>query len=207
MTPLICGIGAYILSPLEEASRDPIQNAGFIVTWHNSNEVTRITSYSVRNSLEIPAEPSNASRSPPATPRMSASNAASLLTRSLTRSKVPILSNILANAALASGAETTFAAFKVLPIDPARIRRASSTGGNVEYTEAADELSGASNCQEAVDLITDSIRKACEDVGGVDGNFVTSEDVVRSDCLPRAAITISILTVTGCIQAWQMHSG
>lgn len=111
--------------------------------------------------------------------RQSAINAAALLTRSLTRTSTKVPPNILTNAALAGGAETTFAAFKVLPIDPARIRRGSSTGGNVEYTEAADELSGASNCQQAVDLIVSSIRRACEDVGGAHGDFVTNDDVVR----------------------------
>ena len=47
------------------------------------------------------------------------------------------------------------------------------------YAEAADELSGASSCQEAADLIVSSIRRACEDVGAVSGEFVTNEDVVR----------------------------
>lgn len=102
-----------------------------------------------------------------------------MITRSLTRVKMPIFSNVLTNAALAAGAETTFAAFKVLPIDPARIRRGSSTGGNIEYMEAADELSGAANCKEAAELIVNSIRRACEDIGGARGDFVTGEDVVR----------------------------
>ncbi|KAH8827011.1 SacI homology domain-containing protein [Flagelloscypha sp. PMI_526] len=44
--------GSYILSPLEEASRDPVQNAGFILTWLNMNQVTRVTSYSIRNTVE-----------------------------------------------------------------------------------------------------------------------------------------------------------
>ncbi|KAF5386792.1 hypothetical protein D9615_001600 [Tricholomella constricta] len=170
--------GAYILSPLEEASQDPLQNAGFVITWHNSNQVTRATSYSVRSSLEAtPLAPTTRpSLSGLAATRQSAGT---MLTRSLNRTKIPMLSNILTNATLAAGAETTFAAFKVLPIDPARIRRESSTGGNFEYTEAADELSGASNCREAADLIVDGIRRACEDIGGAHGEFVTSEDVVR----------------------------
>lgn len=173
--------GAYILSPLEEASRDAMQNSGFVMTWHNSNQVTRVTSYSVRSSLEVP---------PPSTvrpqltglaaTRQSAINAGTMLSRSLarTKTKVPMLSNVLTNAPSAAGGETTFAAFKVLPIDPARTRSRSSTGENVEYTEAADELNGASNCKEATELIVDSIRKACEDIGGAHGDFITDEDVV-----------------------------
>lgn len=157
-----------------------MQNAGFVATWHNSNQVTRVTSYSVRNSLDalsiIPPSPATAVAAS-ATLKKPTLNPSFLLTRSLTRSKAPVLSNILTNAALAAGAETTFAAFKVLPIDPARIRRASSTGGS-SYAEPADELSGASSCKQAVDLIVESIRKACEDIGGADGDFVTNEDVV-----------------------------
>ncbi|KAF9469322.1 SacI homology domain-containing protein [Collybia nuda] len=168
--------GAYILSPLEEASRDPIQNAGFVATWHNSNQVTRVTSYSVRNSLDASSIIPTPTEAGMAT-RKSNLNTGFLLTRSLTRSKTPVLSNILTNAALAAGAETTYAAFKVLPIDPAR-RRASSSSGGGSYAEASDELSGASSCQEAVDLIVDSIRRACEDVGAADGSFVVDEDVV-----------------------------
>ncbi|KAI0273575.1 SacI homology domain-containing protein [Gloeopeniophorella convolvens] len=49
--------GAYIVSPLEEASRDPVQNAGFTIEWRNARQMTRVTSYSVRNSIEIPSSP------------------------------------------------------------------------------------------------------------------------------------------------------
>lgn len=89
------------------------------------------------------------------------------------------LSSLLNTTSLATvGSQTTFAAFKMLPIDPARIRRASSSGGG--YSDAAEEMSGASTCQEAVALIVDSIRRACEDVGSAHGEFITDADVVRS---------------------------
>lgn len=47
--------GAYIISPLEEASRDPVQNAGFVVEWRNTSQRTRVTSYSLRNSVDLPS--------------------------------------------------------------------------------------------------------------------------------------------------------
>lgn len=76
------------------------------------------------------------------------------------------------------GAEDlTFAAFKVLPIDPARIRGSSSSTSGM-FAEASDELAGASSCREAVDLIVDSIQRACEDIGSAHVGFVTKEDVV-----------------------------
>lgn len=61
--------------------------------------------------------------------------------------------------------DQTFAAFKVLPIDPARIRRSSSTGDGM-YAEASDEMSVAATCKEAVDLIVESIEQGCREEGG-----------------------------------------
>ncbi|KAH9180498.1 SacI homology domain-containing protein [Lactarius sanguifluus] len=63
--------GTYIVSPLEEASRDPIQNAGFSVEWRNARQFTRVTSYSVRNSVEIPASPTGPHIVAPDTPTTS----------------------------------------------------------------------------------------------------------------------------------------
>ncbi|KAG6860598.1 hypothetical protein C0995_009488 [Termitomyces sp. Mi166 len=170
--------GAYILSPLEEASRDPIQNAGFVVTWYNTNQVTRVTSYSVRNSLEVPGSPLFPALTGLPAARRSVINVGSKLSQGLSRTKVPVLSNMLSNTALSSGSQTTFAAFKVLPIDPARTRRGSSFGGSVDYIDAADELSSAASCQEAAEMIVDNIQRACEDIGGAQGEFVKEEDVV-----------------------------
>lgn len=74
----------------------------------------------------------------------------------------------------------------MLPIDPTRVRRGSSYGSTIEYSQAADELTSAANCKEAVDLVVDVIRRACDDVGsaataetrpGTD-EFVVEEDVV-----------------------------
>ncbi|KAI0301975.1 SacI homology domain-containing protein [Russula brevipes] len=56
--------GAYIVSPLEEVSRDPIHNAGFTVEWRNVRQRTRVTSYSLRNSIDLPSSPSVPSISP-----------------------------------------------------------------------------------------------------------------------------------------------
>lgn len=68
----------------------------------------------------------------------------------------------------------TFAAFKSLPIDPARSRR-----DNGSFIEPADELTGASNCKEVVDLMVQAIHKACMDVGNGHEEFVSDADVVR----------------------------
>src|SRR6266403_1733600 len=67
--PIHSYIGAYIISPLEEASRDPVQNAGFVVEWRNTRHRTRVTSYSLRNSVDLPSSPS------PSGPSVSPNNA------------------------------------------------------------------------------------------------------------------------------------
>jgi hypothetical protein len=155
--------GAYILSPLEEASRDPAQNAGFVVTWHNMNQTTRVSSYSVRNTLSETAPvaapvtgASGTTTTPPAKaiPAGGINTAAvalpfqrlgQSLTRGAGRARDTLLSNILSNAALAAQAETTFAAFKVLPIDPARVRMASSTSSASTLGGAPGD--GAPSCR------------------------------------------------------------
>lgn len=188
-------VGAYILSPLEEASRDPKQNAGFIISWRNNNQTTRVSSYSLRNSPDLAGSPSMspivtnalASRPLPFTANSffrkgldSASSSPSSFpfSRAISSSgfkKGPILSRILSNATPAIGSETTYAAFKALPVDPTRIRRGSSTG----YAEPVDDLTSASTCQEAVDIMIHNIRGACEKLGSGEGEFVKDGDVVK----------------------------
>lgn len=164
------------MSTLEEGSRDPLQNYGFVVTWRNKRQDTRVTSYSIGNSVDTISPPSSPgvttfpplSTSPPGSPLDASSRQASFknarLSRILSNAAAPVLSK-----------DTTFAAFKALPIDPARGRRE-----NGSFWEPADELTGATNCKEAVGLMVDAIFRACADAGGVQGEFVKDEDVVRS---------------------------
>ncbi|KAI0723971.1 SacI homology domain-containing protein [Cerioporus squamosus] len=151
--------GAYILSPLEEASRDPLQNAGFVVTWHNTQDQdTRVTSYSMRNSVDL--------TTPPASPAPAASSRFSLSLTASRKNTAP-LSQILSDAAApAAGQDTIFAAFKALPVDPARSRRENGS------------FIHAKNCKHAVDMIVDAIRQACKDMGNDRQDFITEADVV-----------------------------
>ncbi|KAL1677413.1 SacI homology domain-containing protein [Schizophyllum commune] len=217
--------GAYILSPLEEASRDPKQNAGFVVRWISTNQTTRVSSYSVKNTLDAssflpvsksdspitgsPLSSSPTTESPSKNNPLTSTNSpsrrfsipASLsnLNQSISNSVNPLLprkrktlalSDVLSKAE--SGGEVTFAAFKVLQIDPTRTRHDASggsvVGGTIDsrkssvYAEPADELSGARDCQEAVDMIVDAVQAACKDIGGGVGSegedFVKKEDIV-----------------------------
>ncbi|KAK0196896.1 SacI homology domain-containing protein [Armillaria mellea] len=155
--------GAYILSPLEEASRDPEQNAGFVIEWLSSREITRVTSYSMKNSLDLLAiSPSlNSSIS-------SLGSKYKSMTVGPGRVDRVTLSSILGNGH-ANDMDKTFAAFKILPIDPTRSRSQSAGSEEVEI---------AGSCREAVDMVVERIERACEDVGGVESGFVREGDVV-----------------------------
>ncbi|KAG1903754.1 phosphoinositide polyphosphatase [Suillus fuscotomentosus] len=161
--------GAYIISPLEEASRDPVQNAGFSIYWHASNKISmRMTSYSIRNCPEDPL-----TRSPPAVSVSSSTQYKPTLPRrepTKTANLSGIMSKVSENAAGAT--DVCFAAFKALPVDPARVRSGSSTG----YAEPADDLAGATTCKQVVDMMVDSIKRACEDAGN--SPVITDRDVV-----------------------------
>lgn len=155
--------GAYILSLIEEASRDPIQNAGFSITWLNTDLVSsRMTSYSYRSNLmDI---------SPKSTPS-SATNVGNRLLRMM---HARATSKPLVSGDRAELSDTSFAAFKALPVGSTHVRNES------RYTEVTDNLTSATSCKEAVDLIVDTIKKACEDVGSASGDdFIYEEDIVR----------------------------
>jgi hypothetical protein len=124
-----------------------------MISWLSSKQLTRITSYSVRNSIESSTTQPHSPLSP------TASNASKLLIAT-----TPIAGN-----------DTAFAAFKVLPIDPARSRR--QTGS---FIEPADEFASAKTCRDAVDLMVDAIAHACKDAGsGHKDGLVLNADVVR----------------------------
>jgi hypothetical protein len=90
-----------------------------------------------------------------------------------------VLSNILSEASWTSG-DVTSAAFKALPIDPARVRPASGSG----FAESAGESMEASNCKEVVDLMVDAIGRACHDIGNTHKDFISDSDVVRFALFP-----------------------
>lgn len=157
------------MSTLEEGSRDPIQNYGFVVTWRNARQDTRVTSYSIGNSIDPASPPASpglytfSQLSPPGSSQRQASFKNARLSRILSNAVAPVLNS-----------EVTFAAFKALPIDPARGRRESGS-----FYEPADELTGATNCKEATELMVDAIYRACVDVRGAQDEFIKDEEVVR----------------------------
>ncbi|KAG9318553.1 hypothetical protein JVU11DRAFT_645 [Chiua virens] len=164
--------GAYILSPLEEASRDPTQNAGFCITWLNSDFIsTRMTTYSYRNSpvdISTKSDSAASAQERGKSPSGSTKNVGNRWLRIMDATSKPSISGNRADSD-----DTSFAAFKALPVSCTHVRNGS------RYTEPADDLASATTCQEAVDLVVDVIQRACEDVGSASGDdFVSEADVV-----------------------------
>jgi hypothetical protein len=189
--------GAYILSALEESSRDPAQNAGFVIHWTSERQETRVTSYAVRNSVDIPPSspstpstkatfgPLSGADSPAETPvppqPLRRASTLSNTRATLTRQGSVALSKLLTRTAPNELGEATFAAFKALPVDPTRSRQLG--------VSAADELVGATTCADAVDIIVSAIRDACADAGNTREDFVKEEDVVRCEITPPSCTT------------------
>ena len=146
---------------MEEASRSPDDNYGFLISYLPSRLTTRVTSYSVRNTV------GDARPSQPRTPNLS-----KLLTSRKGSKGSAALSKILSNVALVTGSGSAgavvTAAFKALPTD-------SITG----VSDVDDPVASATTCRHAVDLIVEMVQKACADIGNVSPYFVVEEDIVR----------------------------
>ncbi|EJD44199.1 hypothetical protein AURDEDRAFT_145215 [Auricularia subglabra TFB-10046 SS5] len=164
--------GPYILSPLEEASRDPTQNYGFMVAYLPTRQDTRVSSYSVRNSIDT------AARTPTTSPVTTPASSPQAMRFSRRSTKSPpkpqgghVLSRILTNVALGTNDDVVSAAFKALPVDSAKERRGSALTGA--------PLKDPQTCMDAVNRIVGAIRDACADVGAVHSpDFVVEKDIV-----------------------------
>ena len=137
------------MSPLEEGSRNPTQNYGFLINYIPTSDNTRVSSYSVLN--HGGAKPSGGpAQAPVAKP-------------SIKRRSTALLSTMLNNISAVEEKlnEDSFVAFKALPIDPARPRR--TTGS---FEEPASNELFASNCKQAVEVMVDTIAQAIQDFDG-----------------------------------------
>ena len=145
-----------------------MQNYGFVVHYFTSGEITRVMSYYSRNSVEMPTE--SGTPIPTFSGRPGQERWAS---KSLSR---------ILNDAANERDSTSFVAFKALPVDPVRSRR--TTGS---FEEAANDLTWAKSCKEAVGMMVDTIfqaRLALKD-GESNGCLITSEPIVSLEDAQR----------------------
>lgn len=96
--------------------------------------------------------------------------------RSTSSKKTPTLSRLLSNvASTAAGGDTSFAAFKALPIDPAKSRPEFAP---IEEP-AIDELVDAKTCKEKVNIVVNAIATACNEARGtVKVGLIQEGDIV-----------------------------
>ena len=102
-----------------------------------------------------------------------------------TRRKRGKLSEILTNVSGGGEGELVSVALKSLPVDPARWQTGggSGPGAGVGAGGGAGAGVGAETCKEAVEVMVEGLRAACEEAGVVDDSgdevFITEEDIVR----------------------------
>lgn len=149
--------GAYILSTLNQGTRDPANNYGFVITYRSTHQDTRVTSYSIRNQPVI-------GQSQPGTPVQTPVQLSSSKPGNLSLSQ--ILSNV------SGGDDLVSVAFKSLPVDPARWQ-----GGGGFAEEGSRK--GPETCKEAVEEMLVEVKGVCEGAGVVDEGFIMDKDIVR----------------------------
>ncbi|KAL7420820.1 hypothetical protein Q5752_004773 [Cryptotrichosporon argae] len=166
--------GAYILSPLQEASRDPSENAGFMVHFSPANESTRYSTYSIRN--KSPASPVRVK----AQGARVAGSPTSAASGSPSVPLTPGTPTPHVEHAPVSAAQEYFA-FKVLPREFAG-RGAGGLRGQDDDDEDLDLDAGAAageSCSETVGRIVRRLAEAVDKAGGgEDGDLVVEADVV-----------------------------
>ncbi|KDQ18061.1 hypothetical protein BOTBODRAFT_29373 [Botryobasidium botryosum FD-172 SS1] len=163
--------GVYILSPLQETGRDPLENYGLVVSYRALSQITRVTTYSLRNQPDLVTPPSSAlgdvSPPHPLLSRMPTRSKSTSHKDKKTGRKNSLLLDFLS--ALPFGEQITFAAFKAMSIESI-----DHSGSGIVRRARQPE-----NCQEAVDEMVATLVQACDDVGAVhDADFVVEKDIV-----------------------------
>lgn len=159
-------LGAYILSALQEAGRDTVENAGFAVHFSPVDEGTRYSTYSIR-----PKEPE---APPPArtllgTPKKTPSKSSKPGTP-----KTPTA--VVEHAAVDPDASQYFA-FKALPREFAARTGLTSASDDDDDDDLA--LESSETCAATVERIVRRIRDQCARVHDIPDGFVEDKDVVR----------------------------
>jgi hypothetical protein len=151
--------GAYILSTLEEGSRDVNQNYGFVIVFSTRHQITRVTSYSLHNSVDSTG-----------------------LNKYLTgviqkvgteETESTSLSRILSKAAEEATRDKSFVAFKALPVD------VTSPYVQMGVEATGSEQIKVTDCRQAVDFIIRCILHVAQEQGKSNPLVLEHKDIVR----------------------------
>lgn len=178
--------GAYILSALQEASRDPAENSGFVINFSPADEDRRFSTYSLRN--RAPTSPNvttaDLPERSPSLRRLSFSSPRSIkspLSRSRSRASSRASSKLRNDTPMAHVEHSPidpdaaqFFAFKALPREFAP--PPTTSDDDEEYEDVV--LEANETCRATVDRVTRRIKDACVRLGGDEEDFVVEKDVV-----------------------------
>lgn len=180
-------MGAYILSPLQEAGQDAEENYGFKLFFRSSDDDTRLTSYTVRNERHATgatptSSPVKATATRPSLPSSASSGSLSGGLRPLVLSSakpLPPVEDVV-----------NYFAFKGISRDLLLRRRGLSGGDRAPATgdaaaaavhEDNDHDDGLQTCKELIGGIVTRIKLQCSEAGSGwdvgDKRFVVNDDV------------------------------
>ncbi|KAL1412508.1 hypothetical protein Q8F55_000254 [Vanrija albida] len=173
--------GAYILSALQEAGRDPVENAGFIVNFSPADESTRYSTYSLRN--REPPSPETAASATPISDYFASESAADADTPTAkpTPPDTPMARVKIADV---DPTKTEYFAFKALPREfIAKSKSTLAVSHDDEDDEDEEDIMLESNetCRATVERVVRRIKDQCVKAGGGGGggsDFVVDKDVV-----------------------------
>lgn len=167
--------GAYILSALQEAGRDTVENAGFVVHFSPADEGTRYSTYSIRAKEAVPTPPP--AKALLGTPTKSKKTKSSTPTPTPSKSGTPKTPPAVVEHAAVDPDADEFFAFKALP------REFASRNGPTSASDDEDDddvgLESTETCAATVERIVRRIRDQCARVHTIGDDFVENKDVVR----------------------------
>ncbi|GAA5970206.1 hypothetical protein JCM11641_000310 [Rhodosporidiobolus odoratus] len=161
--------GAYILSSLDASTRDPTENHGFVLHYHDADATEKVHTYSLRTSSPKKARPASSSS-------ISSLGSAALKPLKLPSAVSASMSSASSGPPLPPGAQRHYIAFKALRRDAVKI---SSSGGSSQLLDArgADDVEGKT-AKDLVLSIVRKIRDEAEKVGAVEEGWEVEKDVI-----------------------------
>ncbi|BGP46172.1 hypothetical protein JCM10450v2_002012 [Rhodotorula kratochvilovae] len=160
--------GAYILSSLDAAARDPAENYGFLLRFHDDDATERVKTYSLR----VTSPRKSPGKSGSSTPSSSSS---------LKPLKLPFATGKSASSASSTppAQETHFIAFKALRRDAVKVAGADGESQIIDQ-RAGSDVEGKT-ARDVVRSIVARIREECERVGAVEEGeegWVEERDII-----------------------------
>jgi hypothetical protein len=166
--------GAFILSALDGSTRDPVENYGFILKYHDHNSTDRSHTYSLRTTTSPKKTRQTLTIGGSGIKPLKLPFALSVSSNKDAGASTPA-STILDNAALED--RKHFIAFKALRRDAVRVASSDGSSQFIDQRASSDDVEG----KTAKDLVLSIVSKFEEEgkkVGVVEEGWVVEKDVI-----------------------------